>query len=172
MAGGALGRESGSGEPAGVLRPRRVLVVSADMGEGHNATGRALEEAIGATWRIEWFRRASNPGDAFIALVSRGSLGFGIVVRAVRTLLVRQGQVCSGRCLSRAPFAARGHERPDIEPRPVAYDPSTTGRYVDAVRGRRWVDLARVARDRHADRAVRVCQVCQVAAAGGRPCHT
>jgi WS/DGAT/MGAT family acyltransferase len=31
-------------------RPKRVLIVSADMGEGHNATGRALEEAVRAHW--------------------------------------------------------------------------------------------------------------------------
>lgn len=31
-------------------QPRRVLILSADMGEGHNATGRALEEAALARW--------------------------------------------------------------------------------------------------------------------------
>lgn len=37
--------------------PHRVLIVSANMGEGHNATGRALEEAIGSRWprcEIRW----------------------------------------------------------------------------------------------------------------------
>jgi UDP-N-acetylglucosamine:LPS N-acetylglucosamine transferase len=30
--------------------PQRVLIVSANMGEGHNATGRALDQAVRATW--------------------------------------------------------------------------------------------------------------------------
>ncbi|HEX4724200.1 MAG TPA: WS/DGAT domain-containing protein [Pseudonocardiaceae bacterium] len=32
------------------MDPRRVLIVSADMGEGHNATGRALDHAVRALW--------------------------------------------------------------------------------------------------------------------------
>lgn len=32
------------------LPPERVLIVSATMGEGHNATGRALEEAMKQLW--------------------------------------------------------------------------------------------------------------------------
>lgn len=37
--------------------PRRVLIVSADMGEGHNATGRALEESARELWpgcEVHW----------------------------------------------------------------------------------------------------------------------
>ena len=37
--------------------PRRALIVSADIGEGHNAAGRALEEAIARVWpgcRVGW----------------------------------------------------------------------------------------------------------------------
>jgi hypothetical protein len=29
--------------------PRRAMIVSADVGEGHNAAGRALEEAMART---------------------------------------------------------------------------------------------------------------------------
>jgi UDP-N-acetylglucosamine:LPS N-acetylglucosamine transferase len=39
------------------LEPQRVLIVSANMGEGHNATGRALDQAARALWpaaRIRW----------------------------------------------------------------------------------------------------------------------
>jgi UDP-N-acetylglucosamine:LPS N-acetylglucosamine transferase len=32
------------------LGPQRVLIVSANMGEGHNATGRALDQAVRARW--------------------------------------------------------------------------------------------------------------------------
>lgn len=31
--------------------PRRALIVSADIGEGHNSAGRAVKEAIGRAWR-------------------------------------------------------------------------------------------------------------------------
>lgn len=37
--------------------PERILILSADMGEGHNATGRALEQAAGMQWpdcEIRW----------------------------------------------------------------------------------------------------------------------
>ena len=37
--------------------PRRVLIVSADIGGGHHATGRALESAVHARWpdaAVEW----------------------------------------------------------------------------------------------------------------------
>lgn len=37
--------------------PHRVLVISADMGGGHNATAAALEEAAGATWPRSDIRR-------------------------------------------------------------------------------------------------------------------
>src|SRR6266566_687821 len=46
--------------PAGegiTLGPQRVLIVSANMGEGHNATGRALDQAVRARWpgvTVEW----------------------------------------------------------------------------------------------------------------------
>lgn len=39
------------------IRPRRVLIVSANMGEGHNATGRALDQAAHALWpgvEVRW----------------------------------------------------------------------------------------------------------------------
>ncbi|MGH7921768.1 MAG: MGDG synthase family glycosyltransferase [Candidatus Dormibacteraceae bacterium] len=47
--------------------PRRLLIVSADMGEGHNATGRALQEAAEGTWpgvQVRWLDtlRAMGPG--------------------------------------------------------------------------------------------------------------
>lgn len=38
-------------------RPRRVMIVSASIGEGHNATGNALAEAVGELWpqaRVDW----------------------------------------------------------------------------------------------------------------------
>lgn len=44
-------------EPEGDGTPRRVLVVSADMGGGHNATGRALAERVEDHWpgsEIRW----------------------------------------------------------------------------------------------------------------------
>ncbi|WP_307849566.1 wax ester/triacylglycerol synthase domain-containing protein [Qaidamihabitans albus] len=37
-------------DSSGPTGPRRILIVSADMGEGHNATGRALEAAARAQW--------------------------------------------------------------------------------------------------------------------------
>jgi UDP-N-acetylglucosamine:LPS N-acetylglucosamine transferase len=44
--------------PVGPSRePRRVLVVSADMGGGHNATAAALEEAVGRVWPLSEVRR-------------------------------------------------------------------------------------------------------------------
>lgn len=44
-------------EAAPPRKPRRALIVSANMGEGHNATGRALEEAARARWpgvEVRW----------------------------------------------------------------------------------------------------------------------
>ena len=44
-------------DPGRVREPRRVLVLSADIGGGHHATGRALEAAVRARWpgvEIEW----------------------------------------------------------------------------------------------------------------------
>lgn len=51
----------------GTGTPRRLLIVSADMGEGHNATGRALQEAAEELWpgvQVEWtdVLRALGPG--------------------------------------------------------------------------------------------------------------
>lgn len=43
---GAVGDQSGSR----AARPLRVLVLSADMGEGHNATARAVEESLRRQW--------------------------------------------------------------------------------------------------------------------------
>ncbi|WP_163505765.1 WS/DGAT domain-containing protein [Fodinicola acaciae] len=40
-----------------IRRPRRVLIISADMGEGHNATGRALEAVARQLWpdiTVKW----------------------------------------------------------------------------------------------------------------------
>lgn len=39
------------------LVPRRAMIVSADIGEGHNSAGRALEEAMARTWpgRLEQY---------------------------------------------------------------------------------------------------------------------
>src|SRR5699024_9274705 len=50
------------GEPdedpsAAEQHPRRVMIVSASIGEGHNAAGEALREAVGALWpraRVDW----------------------------------------------------------------------------------------------------------------------
>jgi hypothetical protein len=52
--------------------PRRALIVSADIGEGHNSAGRALEEAIARVWpdcRVRWLDalRAMGPGFAPLA---------------------------------------------------------------------------------------------------------
>ncbi|WP_432842043.1 MGDG synthase family glycosyltransferase [Dactylosporangium sp. CA-092794] len=46
-----------AGRPDGASSPRRVLVLSADIGGGHDATGRALEERARRLWpgsAIEW----------------------------------------------------------------------------------------------------------------------
>jgi hypothetical protein len=50
------------------VTPWRALIVSADIGEGHNSAGRALEEAIARVWpgcQVRWL-------DALAAL-GRGS---------------------------------------------------------------------------------------------------
>ncbi|GDY28689.1 wax ester/triacylglycerol synthase domain-containing protein [Gandjariella thermophila] len=52
----ASGAEAAS-RSAAARQPRRVLVVSADMGEGHNATGRALQAVVDRIWpqcTVEW----------------------------------------------------------------------------------------------------------------------
>ncbi|HEY1574175.1 MAG TPA: WS/DGAT domain-containing protein [Pseudonocardiaceae bacterium] len=44
-------------EPRSTGQPQRVLIVSANMGEGHNATGRALDQAAHALWpgvQVRW----------------------------------------------------------------------------------------------------------------------
>lgn len=55
------------GPDAGTSAPRRVLIVSAAIGEGHNATGRALEETIRRIWpacEVRWLDtlQAMGPG--------------------------------------------------------------------------------------------------------------
>ncbi|MCW3843723.1 hypothetical protein ONA70_26835, partial [Micromonospora yasonensis] len=53
---GRPGRAAGPTEPAEPAA-RRVLIVSADIGGGHDATGRALEERVHALWpgsRVGW----------------------------------------------------------------------------------------------------------------------
>ncbi|ASR39270.1 hypothetical protein BAY61_14090 [Prauserella marina] len=55
---------TGSGEPR---RPERLLIVSADMGEGHNATGRALREAAERLWpgiEVHWVDVLETMGTA------------------------------------------------------------------------------------------------------------
>ena len=47
--------------------PRRALIVSADIGEGHNSAGRAVKEAIGRAWpgcEVAWLDSlaAMEPG--------------------------------------------------------------------------------------------------------------
>lgn len=64
--------------PAAVPSPDRVLIVSADIGAGHNAVGRALEEAIGKAWpgcEVAWLDslEVMGPGAAPLARAS-GSL--------------------------------------------------------------------------------------------------
>jgi UDP-N-acetylglucosamine:LPS N-acetylglucosamine transferase len=51
--------------------PRRALIVSADIGEGHNAAGRAIEEAIGRTWpgcQVGWLDALDAMGPGFAPL--------------------------------------------------------------------------------------------------------
>src|SRR4051812_25991232 len=53
--------------------PRRVLIVSADIGGGHHATGRALEAAVRARWpeaTVTWIDtlEVMRAGPAFRAL--------------------------------------------------------------------------------------------------------
>ena len=50
MTGAAMAPRAGIAAPTAVAGPRRVLVVSADIGGGHDATGRALEAAVRARW--------------------------------------------------------------------------------------------------------------------------
>lgn len=53
----ARSRPSGPNVTAQLTAPRRLLIVSGTQGEGHNAAGRALQEAAGALWpevAVEW----------------------------------------------------------------------------------------------------------------------
>lgn len=62
--------------------PRRVLIVSADIGEGHNATGQALEQAIARNWpgcQVSWLDT--------LALMAPG---MGPLARAVYVLQVQR----------------------------------------------------------------------------------
>jgi hypothetical protein len=51
--------------------PRRALVVSADIGQGHNSAGRALEEAIARVWprcQVRWLDALQAMGPGFAPL--------------------------------------------------------------------------------------------------------
>jgi UDP-N-acetylglucosamine:LPS N-acetylglucosamine transferase len=51
--------------------PRRALIVSADIGEGHNSAGRALEEAVARVWpgcQVGWLDALAALGPGFGAL--------------------------------------------------------------------------------------------------------
>jgi UDP-N-acetylglucosamine:LPS N-acetylglucosamine transferase len=48
--------------------PRRALIVSADIGAGHNSAGRALEEAMGRAWpgcQVRWLDTLAAAGPGF-----------------------------------------------------------------------------------------------------------
>ena len=60
------------GDP--VTAPSRILVVSADMGEGHNATGRALEQAARDRWpevEVRWLDTLDEMGPGIGPLFRR-----------------------------------------------------------------------------------------------------
>jgi len=60
--------------PVAVLSPRRALIVSADIGEGHNAAGRAIAEAIPRAWpgcRVGWLDALEVVGPRFARLARR-----------------------------------------------------------------------------------------------------
>ena len=51
--------------------PRRALIVSADIGQGHNSAGRALEEAIARVWpwcQVRWLDALQAMGPRFAPL--------------------------------------------------------------------------------------------------------
>ncbi len=51
--------------------PRRALLVSADIGEGHNSAARALEEAIAQVWpscQVRWLDALAALGPGFARL--------------------------------------------------------------------------------------------------------
>jgi UDP-N-acetylglucosamine:LPS N-acetylglucosamine transferase len=56
------------------LVPRRAMIVSADVGEGHNSAGRALEEAMARTWpgcEVRWLDTLAVIGPGFAPLARR-----------------------------------------------------------------------------------------------------
>jgi UDP-N-acetylglucosamine:LPS N-acetylglucosamine transferase len=60
--------------PATAPSPRRALIVSADIGEGHNAAGRAIAEAIPRAWpgcRVSWLDALEAIGPRFARLARR-----------------------------------------------------------------------------------------------------
>jgi UDP-N-acetylglucosamine:LPS N-acetylglucosamine transferase len=64
------------------LAPRRVLIVSADIGEGHNAAGRALAQAAARAWprcEVGWLDALQTAGYQF------GRLARGFYVTQVRS---------------------------------------------------------------------------------------
>ena len=71
--------------------PERVLIVSANMGEGHNATGRALDEAVRARWPgvdVRWLDTLDVMGRGVVLVSSADETAF-----AVRELLTTQGML-------------------------------------------------------------------------------
>lgn len=51
--------------------PRRALIVSADIGQGHNSAGRALEEAMARVWpgcQVRWLDALQAMGPGFAPL--------------------------------------------------------------------------------------------------------
>ena len=54
--------------------PRRALIVSADIGAGHNSAGRALEEAMARAWpgcQVSWLDTLAATGPGFGPLPPR-----------------------------------------------------------------------------------------------------
>jgi hypothetical protein len=57
-----------------MVAPRRALIVSADVGEGHNSAGRAIEEAMARAWpgcEVRWLDTLAAMGPGF-ARLARG----------------------------------------------------------------------------------------------------
>lgn len=68
---------------AGPAVPRRAMIVSADIGQGHNSAGRALEEAMARIWpgcQVRWLDSLGVMGAGFAALAR------GFYVSQVRRL--------------------------------------------------------------------------------------
>jgi diacylglycerol O-acyltransferase / wax synthase len=60
--------------PATVRSPHRALIVSADIGQGHNAAGRAIAEAIPRAWpgcQVGWLDALEAVGPRFAQLARR-----------------------------------------------------------------------------------------------------